>query len=178
MSNTKYTIRQVEDMESHAELIGGELVVQPFTSPTHNLVIGEISLCLWNYFHTHNLNHHIFCENVALYINELLEDDNEFYLPDIMVIGDSSGIDENGVHTAPIFVAEVTSEESKKYDYNKKLETYRKIGVAEYWIVDLQRKIVCKYLASEDYIPQTFFSPKEIDISVFPNISIDLSEFM
>lgn len=177
MDNT-FTIEQIEQMDGHVELIGGELVIQPFTSPLHNSVVCEIACTVYNYIISHKDSCHVFIENVALYVNELLEDDKEFYLPDVMMVSDSHGISQNGVHVAPIFVAEVTSEESKRRENNIKLETYRKIGVEEYWIVDLQRKMVCKYLASEDYVPHYYIKPSTMNISVYHNLSIDLSEFM
>lgn len=176
--NNKFTIEQIEQMDGHVELIGGELIIQQFTSPLHNSVVLEIACTVYNYIISHKDNCHVFRENVALYVNELLEEAKEFYLPDVMIISDSHGISENGVHVAPIFVAEVTSEESKIWENNIKLETYRKIGVEEYWIIDLPEKKVCKYLASKDYVPQYYDNPSSMNISVYHNLSIDLSEFM
>ncbi|MCM1171144.1 MAG: Uma2 family endonuclease [Clostridium sp.] len=178
MDIVRYTIKQVEEMEEHAEMVGGELFIQNKTTISHNRAISEIATALRNHISSNDGRCEVFTENVALYVNELLNNDNNFFLPDIMVVCDNEKIDEKGVHVTPLFVAEITSEATRKNDYNTKLDVYKKIGVKEYWIVDLQRKTVYKYLASEDYIPQTFIYPKQIDVSVYEELSIDLSRFM
>ncbi len=59
-----------------------------------------------------------------------------------MTVCNSNGIKDDGVHTSPLFVAEVTSEYTKKNGYVRKMATYNDIGVKEYWVVDIQRKVV------------------------------------
>ncbi len=66
----------------------------------------------------------------------------------------------------------------KKNDYGDKMIIYRNIGVEEYWIVDLQKKIVTKYLAKEDFIPETYLHPEAMKVSSYDGLVIDLSEYM
>lgn len=177
-SALRYTIKDVEQMENHAELVDGLLYIDNKTTVSHNLAVSEISGALKNYISAKAGNCMVFTENVALYVNELCNDDGIFFLPDVMVVCGNDGIDESGVHKAPLFIAEVTSETTRKNDYCAKLETYRKIGVKEYWIVDLQRKTVYKYLDDDNYIPVTYVYPEIMKVSVYPGLSIDLSDFM
>lgn len=174
----RYTISEIADMDGHVELVDGIVVIENKTTITHNLTVSEISNSLRNYILANNGTCKVFSENVALYVNEFCNDDGEFFLPDVMVVCDKAGIKEDGIHAVPLFVAEVTSESTKKNDYCSKLEIYRKIGVKEYWIVDIQRKVVYKYLSEEEYIPQTYMYPESMKVSVYPNLMIDLSEFM
>lgn len=173
-----FNIDDAKNSEKHSEIIGGNLVIEDRTTVTHNATISEIVSSFKNYINANKGTCRVFAENVALYVNELCKDDQNFFLPDIMVVCDDSGIKEDGVHTAPRFVAEVTSESTRKYDYYEKFEIYRKIGVDEYWIVDLQKKVVRKYLKEEDYIPQTFMHPASMEVSTYPNLIIDLSSVM
>lgn len=169
---------EVVNSEKHAELIAGRIVIEDKTTTEHNDVIMDIVFALKSYIAANNGKCRVFSENVALYVNELCDDDKNFFLPDVMVVCDAEGIKSDGVHTTPLFVAEVTSESTKTFDYHEKMEIYRKIGVSEYWIVDLQKKVVQKYLKAEDYIPQTYIYPESMKVSVYPNLMIDLSSNM
>ena len=180
MKKESYTIEDVRAMEGHAELISGELVVSSWTTPKHNRVIGDIYLSFREFIRANNGKCTVFSENVALFCSELSDEAmNDFYLPDIMVVCDETGIKNDGVHVAPLFVAEVTSESTKRYDYVDKLCTYRNIGVKEYWIIDLQKHMVTKYLLSDDYAPITYLHPDSIGVSVYDDqLVIDFTGIM
>ena len=177
-TSKRFTVTDIEGREEHIELINGEMIIEDKTSSEHNAAVNEIVFALKNHIKTNGGSCKVFSENVALYVNELCDDDGMFFLPDVMVVCDPEAVDNKGVHKTPLFVAEITSEATKKNDYNTKLETYKKIGVQEYWIVDMQRKTVYKYLASEDYVPQTYMHPESMKVSVYKDLMIDISEFM
>lgn len=175
MDEQLYTIEDVMKSNNHIEMIDGLVVVENKTTVTHNIVVSEIAACLKNHISAQNGNCKVFTENVALYVNELHKDNNNFFLPDVMVVCNTEEIKDDGVHTVPKFVAEVTSESTKKFDYNQKLDIYKKIGVEEYWIVDLQKKAILKYVSKEDYIPQYFLHPHLVEVSSYEGLSIDMS---
>ncbi len=178
----EYSIEEVANMECHAELINGELVIVDKTTPEHNQAINTLVFAFMSYIKEHGGSCQVFTENVGLYVNELLSDEDKkklnFFLPDFMVICNTSGIDKKGIHVVPKFLAEVTSEDTRKNDYTTKLEVYRKIGVEEYWIIDLQRKLIMKYASSESYIPQTFVHPESMKVSTYEGLMVDVSAFM
>lgn len=182
----EYTIEEVQDMNCHAELINGELVIENKTTPEHNEVITELVFAFKRYIKEHNDSCRCFSANVGLYIDEIIKGniseastgDKNYCLPDFMVVCEPGAIDERGIHQAPLFLAEVTSDATKVNDYNAKLEAYKKIGVQEYWIIDLQRKLIMKYLASENYIPKTFMYPESMKVSMFDGLMIDVSNVM
>lgn len=175
-----YVLSDVEAMEKHAELINGNLVIEDKTSVSHNSAVSDIAMAIRNHIAANSGTCKVFQENVALYCNELLneEDAINFFLPDVMVVCDKEGIKDNGIHTVPKFVVEVTSPSTQKNDYGDKMIIYRNIGVEEYWIVDLQKKIVTKYLAKEDFIPETYLHPEAMKVSSYDGLVIDLSEYM
>ena len=174
-----YTVEDVEKMgEVHAELIAGQLVIKDKTSLSHNYILGELFYKFKDFIKSRDGKCKVFSENVALYCNELsAETGKEFYLPDLMIVCGDEGIKEDGIHTVPLFVAEVTSESTKKYDYGEKMITYRDIGVKEYWIIDIQKNILTKYLLEDDYVPITFLHPEKVNVSVYNGeLVIDFSD--
>lgn len=172
------TIDDVLNTEIHTELVDGQLYVQDYVKPLHNTAVLEIAMALKSHIHANKGNCKVFTDGVALFVNELLGDDRECYLPDVMVVCDTDGILEDGVHTVPSFVAEVTSESTKGNDYGRKKQIYKEIGVEEYWIVDIQKRTILKHLLSEDYVAIPFIHPEAMKVSVYPDLLIDVSSFM
>ncbi len=175
--STGYSINDVAKREDHAELIKGELVVTAKTSVAHNNAVLEIATALRQFIASNSGNCQVFTENVALYCNELCDDAENLFLPDIMTVCNENGIKDDGVHTAPLFVAEVTSESTKKNDYGRKMLIYSDIGVKEYWVVDLQRKVIVRYLYENEYVPELIAYPftGRISVHTYPSLEIDLS---
>ena len=177
----EYSIEEVASMECHAELINGELVIIDKTTPEHNEVVNELVYTFMSYIREHNGTCKVYSENVGLYVNELMdkkEENKDYYLPDFMVVCEVDDIDKKGVHHVPKFLAEITSEATIKDDYNRKLDTYKTIGVEEYWIIDLQRKLIMKYASADNYIPQTFIHPESMKVSTYEGLMVDVSAFM
>ncbi len=174
---TGYTVKDVAERDDHAELIKGVLVVTDKTSVSHNNAVLEIASALRQFIMANNSKCKVFTENVALYCNELCDDASNLFLPDIMSVYDETGIKDDGIHTAPLFVVEVTSESTKKNDYGIKMLVYRDIGVKEYWVVDLQRKMIARYLSESDFAPEVISYPltRKVSVHTYPSLEIDLS---
>ena len=173
----EYSIRDVANREDHAELINGNLIITARTSAAHNNAVLEIATALRQFFAANNGLCKVFTENVALYCNELSEDAKNLFLPDVMAVCDKEGIKDDGIHTAPLFVTEVASESTRKNDYGRKMLTYSEIGVKEYWVVDLQKKVVVRYLLENDYAPEVISYPltEKITVHTYPSLEIRLA---
>lgn len=173
----KYMIEEVSQMENHAELVDGKLVITDKTTITHQRAVREIVRALEHYIENNNGDCEVFAESIALYCNELCDSADNFYLPDVMSVCDKSGTKDDGVHTVPRFVAEVTSVSTRKQDYVEKMAIYAKIGVQEYWVVDLQRKVVVRYLKDNEFIPEMVpnSSSSSIPVHSYPGLKINLS---
>ncbi|MBQ4058421.1 MAG: Uma2 family endonuclease [Lachnospiraceae bacterium] len=174
-----YTPEDVYLMKGHVELIDGNLLITDSTSPMHNFVTSEIADSLRAYIKSNRGSCKVMQENVALWCNEIADGcSKDFYQPDIMLVCDTSKIDEKGVHGTPDFIAEVTSPATRAFDYGEKKEAYRRMGVREYWIIDLKNMIAVKHLLENNYDPEFYISPTQIDVSIYENLSINLSEYL
>ena len=54
---------------------------------------------------------------------------------------------------------------------------YNDIGVQEYWVVDLQRKVIVRYLQDNDFAPEiiTYPSTESISLQSYPRLTIMLA---
>ena len=109
MNHNEYTLKDIMNSEQHAEIVDGSVVIENRTTVQHNTAVSEIATALKNFISVRNGKCMVFTENVALYVNELCGSDNNFFLPDVMAVCETVGIKDDGVHTAPVFVADVTS---------------------------------------------------------------------
>ena len=82
---------------------------------------------------------------------------------------------------------EVLSDATEQYDRNEKMELYKKVEVAEYWIVDWRKKQVEIYVLSPDensiddaeyrlLSTVTEQNKGELRIHMFPNVMIDFEQ--
>lgn len=176
--SVRHSVKDVAERNDHAELIKGVLVVTDKTSVAHNNAVLEIATALRQFIAANDGKCRVFTENVALYCDELCDDTDNLFLPDVMSVCDEAGIKDDGVHVPPSFVAEITSESTKRNDYGRKMLIYGEIGVKEYWVVDLQRKIIVRYLSENDFFPEMIAYPnvKRASLHSYPSLEIDLSQ--
>ena len=80
---------------------------------------------------------------------EIDDDIDNIVQPDIVVVCDSSKLDEKGVRGAPDWIIEILSPSTAKKDFNEKYNLYEKQGVREYWIIDPNSKTVYQYVRNE-----------------------------
>ena len=87
----------------------------------------------------------------------------------------------------PRFIMEVLSDSTEKNDRGFKMELYKKVEVAEYWLVDWRKKKIEIYLLSPNensideveyilYKTITNKNKEELEIVMFPNIKIVFDE--
>ena len=109
--------------------------------------------------------------------NEKDEDTKNVVQPDIVVVCDSSRLDEKGCKGAPDLVIEIVSPSSASIDNIKKLNLYEKNGVKEYWIVHPIYKIVTIYKIMENGLygkPETYSEKDKIEVELLKGLTIDL----
>ena len=97
-----------------------------------------------------------------------------------MIVGrDTDKLDEKGCHGAPDWIVEVTSPSTKKRDYGLKLFRYRDAGVREYWIIDLQQRIVMVYVFDTEPEDAGIYSfEDEITPSLYPDLKIRIADML
>jgi Uma2 family endonuclease len=98
--------------------------------------------------------------------------------PDIVIICDTSKIDEKGCLGAPDVIMEILSRGSKYTDLHEKYELYQKYGVKEYWIIDPMAETVQVNTIGNNgiYQPGRLITRGDRAESKIIGLSIDLNE--
>ena len=118
------------------ELIGGEVVaMSPRPAVNHNRVAFRIAYLFEVYLEGKPCN--VFSDGYDLFLDE----ENNF-VPDMMVVCDPGKVKFDGIHGAPDLVVEILSPSTAKVDRTHKKDVYAKSGVWEYWTVSPNDKII------------------------------------
>ena len=154
------------------ELIDGKLYMMGFATLNHQATVMELSRQLANY---------LLGKSCRVYMDAAVKlANNTIYLPDLAVICDRSKLS-HPVYCegAPDLIIEILSPSSTRHDKITKLKAYRKAGVKEYWIVDIDNHIVTVHILVNDLYTVDSYSPKENDksipVRIFSDFEIDLT---
>lgn len=169
----KYTAEEFfalipESNNERYELHNGELVALASPSLKHQRISIEISSEIRNYIKTNKGK----CEVLAAPFDVKLND-NTVVIPDILVVCDSSKLDDKRCNGAPDFIVEVTSG-NRSNDFTKKLSLYQEYGVREYWIVDPAYERVVVYFFDESYFPNIYTFDQNIPVGIYQKNEIKL----
>ena len=121
------------------ETIGGVPVAMAPTTINHERIKGNIYRAFGNYLEGR------ICEALPDGAGVFLAEE-DYYIPDVMIVCDPDKIKPDGVHGAPDLVVEVLSPGTARYDRGRKRDRYEQCGVREYWIVNPEDKSVEQYL--------------------------------
>ena len=115
------------------------------------------------------------------------ENDNKQVIPDVSINCDIKNRRSTNFLGVPRFIMEVLSEATEEYDRGEKMELYKKVEVAEYWLVDWRRKQVEIYILvpNENAIDDAEYklistiteqNRQDLVLQMFPHISIDFEQ--
>ena len=115
------------------------------------------------------------------------ENDNKPVVPDVSINCDIKNRRSTNFLGVPRLIIEVLSDATEQYDRNEKMELYKKVEVAEYWIVDWRKKQVEIYLLSPDensidnaeyrlISTVTEENKNDLKIYMFPNAKLDFEQ--
>lgn len=115
------------------------------------------------------------------------ENNNTPVIPDVSINCDIKNRRSTNFLGVPRFVMEVLSDATEQYDRNEKMQLYKKVEVAEYWIADWRKKQVEIYVLSPDensiddaeyrlIATVTSQNKEELKIHMFPNIKIEFDQ--
>ena len=116
-----------------------------------------------------------------------IENENKPVIPDVSINCDIKNRRSTNFLGVPRFIMEVLSDATEQYDRTEKMELYRKVEVAEYWLVDWRKKQVEIYVLSpdENSIDDAEYklisivteeNKSELKINLFPNIPIQFDQ--
>lgn len=160
-----YTINDIYALPDgqRAELIDGEMYMMAPPGRKHQDLVSFLHLEIGNFIRNKKGDCKIYPAPFAVFLNE---DDQTYVEPDISVICDESKLDDRGCNGAPDWIIEIVSPSSKRMDYFIKLFKYQTAGVQEYWIVDLDRKLVIVYEFEKDD-GNTYAFTDEIPVGIY-----------
>lgn len=141
---TRAHLTRLPDDGNRYEVLDGELLVTPQARPGHQEIAVRLIMALRPYCGAHQLG-------TALGPGAVVFDDNELQ-PDVIVVPLKVGPSNNTWVGLPIprLVVEVLSPGSERHDLVKKRDAYLRIGIPEYWVVDLDRLRVLVFRTGSD----------------------------
>jgi Uma2 family endonuclease len=123
------------------ELINGEIVARNYPTASHQQILADLHLIIGSHVKTNQLGRVLFAPfGVVL-------DDFDDVQPDLIFVSTAKQdiIREDGIFGVPDMLVEIISPSSIKTDRGKKFRLYERMGVAEYWIVDINNRSIEVY---------------------------------
>ena len=156
--------------------------MSPSGSYFHGQINGNI------YFSLRNQLKNSICavsmENLDLYLSE-----DEYVIPDVMLICDRKQIKKNGYRGVPRLIVETLSPATALKDRTVKKDKYAQIGVDEYWIISPQERsieiyylenggytLVASYILEDDTTDEHYNAETVITLKAMPSVSVQLRE--
>jgi Uma2 family endonuclease len=135
---TRAEVLALPDDGNRYELVDGELLVSGTPRPLHQIAVQRLDAILRPYVEQHALG-----MLMSLPADLDLSSD-QIVQPDVWVAAVPAGTpirewDEVGI---PFLVVEILSHSTARFDRVKKRMRYQRSGVATYWIVDLDARVV------------------------------------
>jgi Uma2 family endonuclease len=176
--NSRYTYkdyRKWDDGERWELIEGLPYMLSPAPSPIHQGISREIAGQLYNFLKGGPCKLFTAPFDVRLNADKA---DNTVVQPDLLVICDSSKIDDKGCSGAPDLVIEILSASTIRHDRIIKFRLYQKAGVREYWIVDPETQSIQTCTLNENgfYITAVYYDEDVVPVSVLPGCAIHLQE--
>lgn len=142
MSNLAYNAYDY-DVRKKEELIDGAIVMMsPRPAINHERVQRNVLRIFDNYLHNKR------CE--AFSEAEVWLDENNHFIPDVMIVCKPDIIGTHHIDGAPDLVVEVLSPSTFDRDMTVKMRAYARAGVKEYWVIEPAARRVAVYLLHGD----------------------------
>ncbi len=143
---TREQVLALPDDGNRYELVDGELLVSPSPRILHQRGVRTLFRAIDAHVECHRLG------EVLSSPSDLDLRDGQLVQPDLFVVGHPPGErpsewSEVGI---PILVAEVLSPSTARYDRTLKRKLYQRTGVPEYWIVDLDARLVERWRPDDE----------------------------
>ncbi len=160
------------DDEDKRELIDGCLVEVEVPSREHEALVMMLGFFLVGWTRQHGGQ--VLSSGYKVRVGR-----NRGVMPDIQYFRADRDPPSGGLQEgAPDLVVEVISPSSERYDRKVKFEYYRAIGAPEYWLVDLQNRLLTRYLLVQgQYIVAGHHDDTEVLVpETFQGLEIPLAE--
>jgi Uma2 family endonuclease len=156
------------------QLFDGELVMTPSPRPKHQEIVVRLTALLEQFVKRSSLGK-VFAAPL-----DVVLDENTVVQPDVFFIRRErlNIVGEDYVEAAPDLVVEVLSPSTFHIDLRRKMKTYSRFGVQEYWIVDPEEQVVEVFRRSGDKLqPAAKFSEGQIlESPLLPGFRLSVRE--
>ena len=176
--NQRYTYADYLTWEGDEryELIEGVPYLMASPSQYHQEISVELARQLANFLFGKPCKLYTAPFDVRLYPQNENADDTVVQ-PDLLVVCDSGKLDGRACNGAPTLVIEILSPSTSRKDLVLKMAHYRWAGVKEYWIIDPQKRLLCKHvLVDGSFTAEWFDAPSTVPVAVLPGCEIDLAQ--
>lgn len=171
---TAEMVRALPDDRNRYEVIDGELLVTPAPSWPHQWVVGGFFRHLANYLQGQSWGEVVASPADISFHNDMLVQPDLFVVP----IGSDGRRPRQWADVRALLLAvEVLSPSTARADRQVKRRLYQREGVGEYWIVDLDARVVERWRPSDErpeivttnltWQPQPAAAPFELDLVEF-----------
>ena len=162
------------DEDERYELFEGEAFMMAPPTRVHQEVLGALFNKLYSFLEGKPCKVYPAPFGVRLF-PRADHSDSVYFEPDIVVVCDSSKLDERGCNGAPDLVVEILSPSTVKRDLLYKLNKYLEAGVREYWIVDPEEKTVAvNILERNHYTLFHYEANAAIQAAVLPGFTLEV----
>ncbi len=162
--------------EFRVELIDGVIYEMAAPTTVHQFLVGEI----YSVFHDYVKKNRGGCIPYISPVDVELESVKDTIVqPDVMVLC-RDRIDRlmrGRIYGGPDLVVEVLSPSTRTRDCLEKLQSYRKGGVREYWLVDPEKRTIIVYDFSAEVCPAIYGFRDKIPVGIYGgSLIVDFSE--
>lgn len=177
--NKKVTFEEFLKIDSESkdqlEYIDGIIYNQASPSTMHQRIVTRLTGEFGNYFRGKK------CEPFVSPFDIFLKNESETnrVQPDISIICNKTGLNENNYIGSPSLVVEVLSPSTASRDVVTKMNLYMRYGIKEYWIVSPNNKEIQIYKFEDCQLkeePSTFKNDEVLVSSIFSDLKINIKE--
>ena len=165
------------------ELIDGRpFLMSPAPSPDHQRIAFSLARQIANFLEETKAACEALISPIDVYLpdeGEKVEDSETVLQPDVVVVCDPEQITRRGIVGPPKWVIEVLSPSTSKRDQGDKRAVYERHGVAEYWLIHPQDRVVQIYRLGKDGgygKSEVSDTAGSLDSQLFEGLTVDWDE--
>jgi len=172
------TFYKMRDETDHLlEYADGIVYMSPSPSTKHQQVSARLQAKLFNFLDGGKCQVFSAPYDIQLYRDDL--DETNIFIPDLSVICDVEGLEENKFVGVPELIVEILSPSNQSYDLVTKMEAYMKYGVREYWVVNPILDAIQVYALTDEQVYQQADIVKNkgvVSSTVLKGFQVDLED--
>ena len=161
--------------KERVELLKGYVAkMSPAPNSYHQMISGELSRQLFNFFHKKTCR--AFAAPYDVYLPSQSNSGQTIVQPDLCLICDPNKIEKKGCVGAPDLIVEILSPGNSRKEVIDKYEIYQEAGVKEYWLIYPAEQVLQVYtLKNAIFVAKKPIAPGDIyESELFPELKIDI----